>query len=166
MTSNSIIGRTIMNRSRCFLTPAWSVLLLLSFTGMAQAQTTVPGLIHLWSGEGNANDSVGTANGTLGMTTAFGTGLNGQAFSFDGQQSSIVNPLGVDINPSVLPQMTMGMWVKMRSAPNTQGWVIGNKKPPSCGVFGTIESSIDKEVAHGPNWILSPAARTKERRRD
>ena len=72
-------------------------------------------MIHLWSREGNANDSVGGADGTLGVTTAFGTGLNGQAFSFDGQQSSIVNRLPVNINPSALPQMTMGMWVNLRS---------------------------------------------------
>ncbi|MFC1865049.1 LamG-like jellyroll fold domain-containing protein [Chloroflexota bacterium] len=90
------------------------------------APTVVPGLIHLWSGEGNANDSVGSAHGTLGVTTAFGTGLTGQAFSFDGLQSSIVNPLPVNINPSVLPQMTMGMLVNLRSAPNGYGWVIGH----------------------------------------
>ena len=29
-----------------------------------------------------------------------------------------------------------------------------------------IESCIEKEATYGPNWILSPAARTKERRRD
>ena len=33
-------------------------------------------------------------------------------------------------------------------------------------VILTIESCIEKEATYGPNWILSPAARTKERRRD
>ena len=81
-----------------------------------QPQGSLPsGLIHLWSGEGNAFDSVSGAHGTLGATTAFGTGLNGQEFSFDGLHSSIVNPLPVNINPRALPQMTMRMLVNVRS---------------------------------------------------
>lgn len=98
-------------------------------TGTAQAQShgiTVPGLIHLWSGEGNADDSAGSAHGTLGGTTAFGLAENGQqAFDFDGLQSSVVS-LPVDINPGVLPQITMGMLVNMRSQANNRGWVIGH----------------------------------------
>ena len=104
---------------------ACSVLFLLSQTQLPTAQTSVPGLVHLYSGNGNGNDAVGGANGTLGGTTAFGAGLNGQAFSFNGAQSSIVS-LPVSINPGDLPQMTMGMFVKLRSIPNNLGWVIGH----------------------------------------
>lgn len=83
------------------------------------------GLIHLWSGDGNALDGVGTAHGSPGWATRFGTGLNGQAFSFSGSQYAIVD-LPVDIGPAALPRMTMGMLVNLRSAPNKQGWVLGH----------------------------------------
>jgi len=106
---------------------ACSLLLVgLIITIPAQAGTTVPGLIHLWSGEGNANDSVGTAHGTVSSTTAFSNGKKGQAFSFNGLQSAVVDPFPVNINPSALPKMTMGMWVNLRSIPNNQGWVLGH----------------------------------------
>ena len=88
------------------------------------------GPIHLWSGEGNADDSVGNADGTLGGTTPFGTGLSGEAFYFDHQQSSIVS-LPVDISPDALPQMTVVMFVKLDTGPyfndsSALGWVFGH----------------------------------------
>jgi hypothetical protein len=98
----------------------------------ARAATDLPGLIHLWRGEDDANDSVGGADGTLGASTNYAPGLNGQAFSFDGQESSVINPLPVDIGPDALPQITMGMWVNLRSVPSMPndddflGWVIGH----------------------------------------
>jgi len=64
------------------------------------------GLIHRYSGEGNANDSVGGAVGTLGSTTAFKTGRNGLAFEFNGLKSSMVNPMGCSIDISTLPSVT------------------------------------------------------------
>jgi len=64
------------------------------------------GLIHRYSGEGNANDSVGGAVGTLGSTTAFKTGRKGLAFEFNGLSSSMVNPMGCSIDISTLPSVT------------------------------------------------------------
>lgn len=90
-----------------------------------QALTLPPGLVHLWSGEGDALDSVGSAHGTLGATTAFAPGVNGQAFDFDAAQSSIVG-LPVDIGPSAQPQITFGMWVRLDSVANNRGWVFGH----------------------------------------
>ncbi|MCC7262388.1 MAG: hypothetical protein IT369_07705, partial [Candidatus Latescibacteria bacterium] len=49
------------------------------------------GPIHRWSGDSNADDTVGSADGTLGSTTAFASGVAGQAFSFDAQESSILS---------------------------------------------------------------------------
>jgi len=87
--------------------------------------TTVPGLVHLWSGNGDATDAVSNSDGFTGMSTAFGAGLNGQAFSFDGAQSSLVK-FPVDINPSALPNMTVGMFVKLDKIANPYGWVFTN----------------------------------------
>ena len=49
----------------------------------------------------------------------------GQAFDFDGAESSIVS-LPVDLNPDVHPQLTMGMWINLDSRANDRGWVIGH----------------------------------------
>ena len=46
------------------------------------------GLVALWSGEGNANDSVGGNNGTLTGSATFGPGKVGQGFVFDGNNGS------------------------------------------------------------------------------
>lgn len=85
----------------------------------------VAGLTHLWSGEGNANDSVGTANGTLGSTTTFATGYNGQAFSFDGQQSSIAT-FPLDIGPITFPEITIGMYINVDSIVSNKDWILGH----------------------------------------
>ncbi|HEU0030834.1 MAG TPA: thrombospondin type 3 repeat-containing protein [Kofleriaceae bacterium] len=44
----------------------------------------VPGAIGHWAGDGNANDSIGGANGTFSGSALFGAGQLGQAFAFDG----------------------------------------------------------------------------------
>lgn len=127
-----------MRRSRC---SAVLVAVFALTTGCADSPTLPPneiepqlslqdaeteGLVHLWSGDGNANDAVGSAHGTLGPTTAFATGLSGQAFSFDGRETSIMD-LPVNIGPGALPRMTMGMLVNLRSfVPGRLGWVLGH----------------------------------------
>src|SRR5689334_23033537 len=55
----------------------------------ASAQATV---IHEWQGNGNANDSVGTNNGSLVGDTTFTTGVSGQAFSLDGNGDDVEVP--------------------------------------------------------------------------
>ena len=68
------------------------------------------GLVALWSGEGNANDSVGGNNGTLTGSATFGPGKVGQGFVFDGNNGSGVT-LG---NPASLQlqDFTIEMWIK------------------------------------------------------
>src|SRR5205814_1478711 len=59
-------------------------------------------------------------------TTAFTTGYNGQAFSFNAAQTSVAT-LPVDINGDTHPNLTFGMRVKLRSAPtSSNGWVLGH----------------------------------------
>jgi len=50
------------------------------------------GLVALWSGEGNANDSAGENNGTLHGGVTFAKGQVGQAFSFDGSTGFVSVP--------------------------------------------------------------------------
>lgn len=67
----------------------WGLVLLFVFTrgGYAVAQTCVEcpaGLISRWSGDGNANDIIGSNHGTLKGGATFAPGKVGQAFSLDG----------------------------------------------------------------------------------
>ena len=47
------------------------------------SDATSPGA-GLWAGNGNANDSVGTDNGTAYGNITYASGHSGQAFNFDG----------------------------------------------------------------------------------
>lgn len=50
------------------------------------------GLRNWWRADGNADDSMGSADGTLEFGTGFTTGIRGQAFSFDGANNSVLTP--------------------------------------------------------------------------
>src|SRR5262249_10623828 len=65
----------------------------------------LPGTVSWYKAEGNANDSVGSNNGTLHGTITFAPGKFGQAFSFDG--SSYID-VGSGFN---LDAMTLEAWV-------------------------------------------------------
>ncbi|HEY7631735.1 MAG TPA: LamG domain-containing protein, partial [Thermoleophilaceae bacterium] len=68
--------------------------LLLATAVLALAPTAAHAstVIHWWKADGNANDSVGTNNGSLVDDTTFAAGENGQAFSFDGDGDYVSVP--------------------------------------------------------------------------
>lgn len=77
-------------------------------------------LIAYYTFEGNANDVTGNGhNGTVNGATLTGAGFTGQAYAFDGTDDSISIPL--DINPSAIPQLTMGAWVNADVASSLRG---------------------------------------------
>jgi hypothetical protein len=81
-----------------------------AMTGLGQLPS---GLVALWSGEGNANDSVGGNNGTLKGSATFGPGKVGQGFVFDGNNGSGVllgNPASLQ-----LQDFTIEAWIKRGS---------------------------------------------------
>lgn len=79
--------------------------------GAAPAEAT---LIAYYRLDGNANDASGHGlHGTVsGATVA--SGHTGQGYHFDGSNDYIKLPL--NITPSVLPQLTMGAWVRANTA--------------------------------------------------
>ena len=79
------------------------------------------GLIDYWSGDGNAEDSVGNHDGTLVNGTGFVNGRFGQAFSFDGSNDSI--ELGNWFN---LQDFSISLWVKPDSAQTYYANIIDN----------------------------------------
>ncbi|HEY1663123.1 MAG TPA: LamG-like jellyroll fold domain-containing protein [Verrucomicrobiae bacterium] len=71
------------------------------------------GLVSWWAGENNANDQVGTNNGTWIGPAAYGPGEVSQAFAFNGSNSGVNlgNPAGLQ-----LQTLTIELWVKRASA--------------------------------------------------
>jgi len=106
-------------------------------------------LVSLWEANGNANDSVGSNNGTL-QNVSFTSGKFGQAFQFDTPTSSVVIPNSSTLNLG--SQWSLSAWVYTTSLTGHlaggQGIVseIGN----STGLRGYQLSIID---GTGAVWL-------------
>jgi hypothetical protein len=70
------------------------------------------GLVALWSGDGNANDSVGGNNGQLVNGVDFAPGKVGQAFDFEGA-SFVQVPDAPDLH--FTGEMTVEAWVNVKT---------------------------------------------------
>ena len=67
------------------------------------------GLVHRWSAEGDANESIGGHDGTLLNGAGFAEGVSGQAFSFDGVDDFVV----LAEHPHVGEEFSISVWVKL-----------------------------------------------------
>jgi len=70
-----------------------------------------PGLVALWSGEGDGGDSVGVNNAVL-TDISFAEGKVGQAFSFNGVSSSIRIPASPSLDVGAGDGFTIMAWIK------------------------------------------------------
>jgi uncharacterized repeat protein (TIGR01451 family) len=77
----------------------------------ATGQMTLPGLVDLWKGEGNAKDSIGTQNGTVQGTVTYATGEVGKAFSFGGAGSVQFGPHAVGTS-----DFSVAFWIQTTNA--------------------------------------------------
>jgi hypothetical protein len=82
---------------------------------------TRPGLVGWWPGEGNANDIVGTNNGTLVNGAGFAPGEVGQAFSFDGVSSYVSIPDSPSLDTFV-SSITIETWIRMNQLTADWNW--------------------------------------------
>ncbi len=67
------------------------------------------GQVALWSGENNAEDSIGTQDGSLVNGTAFVAGRIGQAFSLDGADDYVEVPDSTVLD--IAAQITLSAWI-------------------------------------------------------
>ncbi|NQE53322.1 hypothetical protein C5S29_06990 [ANME-1 cluster archaeon GoMg3.2] len=106
------------------------------------------GLVGYWNfneGSGNiAYDSSGSGNdGTIHGAT-FVSGISGQALSFDGKDDYVSAP--VDINPTVMPQMTITAWV--RADDDSGGTIVSHDN-------GGFDRTIDIDTrGGGKGWSV------------
>ena len=94
------------------------------------------GLVALWSGEGNANDSVGGNNGSSITGIGYADGIVGQAFKFNGSDAFVGisdpgNKLSFDVRSN---SFTVAMWVNLADTVNRHELIIdrvihGNNVP-------------------------------------
>ncbi len=93
-------------------------------TSSLNVALNLPGLVHEWNGEGNANDSAGTSNGTLTSTgVAYAPGIIGQAFQFSGAGGYVSLSTSADITGT--GPLSISAWIKTSS----DGVIIQQRDP-------------------------------------
>ena len=68
------------------------------------------GLVSWWTGDGHANDIVGSNHGSLQNGATYGPGLVGQAFHFDGVDDYVLVPNSSSL--TISDQFTMDFWFR------------------------------------------------------
>ena len=125
MNPNGTGQTNLSNSLASEFAPAWQT--LLSCTPPAANG------VAWYRAEGNANDSLGTNNGTPQNGATFAPGFVGQAFSFDGVDDRIDVPASAALDLTVF---TVEAWIKPNSV-------------------GTTSIIVDKEVAGSINYYLA-----------
>lgn len=90
-----------------------TIFVFLSFASHALAQVCTPppaDLVVWWPGDGDANDIVGTNNGTTQNGATFTAGKVGQAFSFDGVDDFVRVPDAPNLGE--FSAVTIEAWIK------------------------------------------------------
>ena len=91
----------------------------LSLRSHADCFPTSSGLLGWWPGDGNANNLLGTNNGTLqGGATASAPGFIGNAFTFDGTNGYVQIPNSPSLQPT---NLTIEAWVRFTSLDSSAG---------------------------------------------
>ncbi len=79
-----------------------------------QATPMLPGLVALWSAEGNGNDAIGGNHATL-TDVSFAAGEVGQAFSLNGFSSYLKVPTSSALDVGEGNGLTIAAWIKPQS---------------------------------------------------
>ena len=79
------------------------------------------GLVALWSGEGNADDSIGSCNGELVGSIGFTDGKVGRAFSFNDKNSYVSIP-NSPLLDKLTDSITIALWIKVNHLTANQDW--------------------------------------------
>jgi hypothetical protein len=81
-------------------------------------------LIAYYPFNGNALDASGNGLHAITVDATQTAGFSGGAYLFDGSNDGIELPF--DMNPSVVPQLTMGAWVKTNGTGFSRQGILGN----------------------------------------
>lgn len=113
------------------------------------------GMVSWWTGEGNANDSVMTNNGTLVGGVGFVPGEVGQAFSLDGFSAYVSIPDSPSLNV-FSTNITIELWLQInQTTPNSDWTGIVTKGNTSWRLQGTSLTNTINFAANGLSTDLS-----------
>ena len=104
-------GLTVSGTYQCTLYPptsGWNATIKGCVTQMCTAAPS--GMVAWWRAEGNANDSIGSNNGTLLGGAGFSTGMVGQSFSFDGSTGYVNVPDSASLD-GITNAMSVETWI-------------------------------------------------------
>jgi hypothetical protein len=122
------------------------------------------GLVGWWPGDGNANDTGGTNNGTLQGGATFTTGMVGQAINLNGSSQYVDVPNSASLNPTA--SISLEAWIYPRLPLNSIGSPIIKKAGEGLAQQDgyTLEFSGTNGVVFGVNvngsvwWLATPPA--------
>jgi hypothetical protein len=118
--------------------------------------TPPSGLVSWWRAEGDANDSIGTNNGTLNGGTTFTAGEVGQAFSFNGSNSYVLVPSSPSIKTT--GPFTIEAWASYSgfSAGQTGDSIVSKGQDAEAAIDWAMNISTPKKlrvhINAGGNW--------------
>ena len=84
---------------------------ILTVSGANQLRSGAGGLVSWWPGEGNANDVIGTNNGTAVGGLSYTNGEVGQAFQLDGTSGYVDVPASGSLNVGTNNGFTVEGWI-------------------------------------------------------
>ena len=88
--------------------------------GKCRSCTPAPAnIVSWWDAEGNADDIIGTNNGTLMNGATFASGMVGQAFSVDGVDDYVLVPDAPNLNFASTSPLTIYMWAYLTDSDAT-----------------------------------------------
>jgi hypothetical protein len=123
--------------------------------------TAVPwGIVSWWPGDGNANDIVGSNNGTLEGGATFAPGMVGQAFSLNGTSAYVGVPDASNLDPT--NAITVETWINPAAHVGPYDPIVKKAGEGSQQQDGyTLEFDNTSNVVFlvyisGTGWVFSP----------
>jgi hypothetical protein len=105
-----------------------------------------PGLVALWSGEDDGNDSAGGNPATLMGDVSFAEGKVGQAFSLNGFNSCLRIPFNPSLNVGEGDGLTITAWIKPSNVSGFHPIIEWNPSATMTGVIG-----VQLWIGHRPD---------------
>jgi hypothetical protein len=105
-----------------------------------------PGLVALWSGEGDGHDSTGGNPATLMGDVSFAEGKVGQAFSLNGFNSCLRIPFNPSLNVGEGDGLTITAWMKPSNVSGFHPIIEWNPSATMTGVIG-----VQLWIGHRPD---------------
>jgi hypothetical protein len=111
----------------------------LCLSSVPAAAQTLPGIIHYWSADGDATDSIGGNNGTLYYGATYGPSPVGQAFDLTGSGDLVAMDHPVQFADG--EDFTVSFWMKMVAPSPIYGALLDTRKADFYGFVLTVYPS-------------------------